>query len=362
MQNMYAHWPGAVLDGNPLEQVANEFGLYARERRELSFGDFVRGFRKDIILSALSGSDPTVRRFTLSFESNDPQTAMKVAARLASVLVEHAEEADSMWNRWLGGRQNLKITFTPPARARFRVVDPGTPPTTRVRLPSLPYLGGGLVAGFASGLGTLPLLLWWRRRQPSWLKWSVAGAMLGAMAGFIAFRLATPLYRASVVLEIPEQNPVATIGDPLARLRTIRERIVTQPRLARALQRELALHPDKQWPVLTEARLQEVLENFHVDSARASPLRDGFTLVSLSFEGTTRRGALYVVEMLTSEFVQESIDSDRHARIMEGAKYPEAPFSPRLFPHLALGALAGLTTGPLLSLWHTARRGWPQTS
>jgi hypothetical protein len=43
-------------------------------------------------------------------------------------------------------------------------------------------------------------------------------------------------------------------------------------------------------------------------------------------------------------------------KIIEGARLPERPIGPRLFPYLVLGALAGISTGVLLSLLATLWR------
>jgi len=364
MQNMYAHWPGAVLDGNPLEQVANEFGLYARERRELSFGDFVGRFRNDIILSALSGNDPTVRRFTLSFESNDPQTAMKVAARLASVLVEHAEEADSKWNKWL---------WTPPARARFRLVDPGTTPRTHVRLSSLPYLGGGLAAGLASGLGTLPLLLWWRRRQPVWLKWGVAGALLGALSGWGVYRVTSPIFQAHTRVGVLPRRYGASLEEARALPRDVNLQLqlaFSRAALEGIIRKEHLYEQERRqmWMDDVVARMRRDIE--------ISPRMVNLGTVqsfTIGFRHSKPRTAMRVTELLASRLIMASRDGcpdsielmpvpdcpgeDRYGqfRITDGARLPVDPVAPRLVPYLTLGAIAGLALGFMVSLWHTER-------
>jgi len=373
VQKMYAHWTGTVLDGNRLEQVANELDLYARERSELSFGDFVRRFRSDIVFSPPSGNDPTVRRFTVSFESNDPQTAVKCAARLASVLVAHADEAESTWNQWLEARQNLNITFVPPPSAKFRVVDPGTTPRSRVRLPALPYLGGGLGTGFASGLGTVPLLLWWRRRQPVWLKWSVTGALLGALAGWGVYRVTSPMFQAHTRIGVLPRR----YGASLEEARTLPRDVNLQLQLAfsRAalegiIRKEHLYEQERRqmWMDDVVARMRRDIE--------ISPRMVNLGTVqsfTIGFRHSKPRTAMRVTELLASRLIMASRDGcpdsielmpvpdcpgeDRYGqfRITDGARLPVDPVAPRLVPYLTLGAIAGLALGFMVSLWHTER-------
>jgi hypothetical protein len=193
-------------------------------------------------------------------------------------------------------------------------------------------------------------------------RWLVLGLALGVLAGYAAYRFATPMYRASVVLRVPQRNPddpdsTAVLGNAAARLRTVREQIVSRARLARALREEFNSHPHARLPMLAEAPLEETLEHVHVDFAVPPGPRGEFNLFSLSFDGENAHIALHVVERLVANFLQDSLENGEwRVRGLEGGRYPDVPFSPRLLPYLSIGALCGLAAGLAVVLFPAPRR------
>ena len=72
-----------ILSRARLEQVIQEFNLYADYRRTETMEDVVERMRKDIELQPVRGD-----AFWVAFVSDNPRTAMKVADRLASMFIE----------------------------------------------------------------------------------------------------------------------------------------------------------------------------------------------------------------------------------------------------------------------------------
>src|SRR5262249_3689177 len=83
-----------ILSRTSLERIIKEFNLYAATVRTSMREARVEQLRKTISVTAGAGSrDARARRgdadtFRLSFESGNPDTAMRVTSRLASLLIE----------------------------------------------------------------------------------------------------------------------------------------------------------------------------------------------------------------------------------------------------------------------------------
>jgi uncharacterized protein involved in exopolysaccharide biosynthesis len=79
-----------ILSRTRLERIIQEFNLYERERKQLILEDVIERMRRDIDLNV----PRTGRRrngpenFSVSFESTEPRTAMRVTERLASLFVQ----------------------------------------------------------------------------------------------------------------------------------------------------------------------------------------------------------------------------------------------------------------------------------
>ena len=346
----YIYFLYFVLHDNRLEAVANEFGLYQRERRELSLGDFILKFRDDISFTPLSGDGVPNERFRVSFESDDPTTAMKVSARLASLFVETTEGARTT--------------------TRFRLIDPGVIPKTRVSSPAVAYLGAGLSGGLGSGVLTLPLFLRWRRQQRPWVqqtRWAAAGVALGLLVGYAAYQNAPPVYRSFTVLRIPQEGNesigrVPVIGSATERLRAVTERIVTRRRLEQVAE-GLKLYERERQAGVTDAALERVRRSIHVEFAFPSSGDRYYNVYAVFFDANDPRTAMRGAEYLVSFFMEETIElsgrtAHRGPNLVDGAREPKTPISPRLFPYLSLGAFSGVASGLLLALlWRRYKAG-----
>ena len=80
-----------VTSRTRLENVINEFGLYQAEREKASIEDLVEQLRRDITVNLVAPSDEGERDlsgFRVSFESSDPQLAMKVTQRLTAMILQ----------------------------------------------------------------------------------------------------------------------------------------------------------------------------------------------------------------------------------------------------------------------------------
>jgi polysaccharide chain length determinant protein (PEP-CTERM system associated) len=74
-----------ILSRTRLERIINDFGLYREERAKGAMEDIVAKMRKDIGRVEIQ---PGQQSFRVSYESEDPATAQKVTARLASLFIE----------------------------------------------------------------------------------------------------------------------------------------------------------------------------------------------------------------------------------------------------------------------------------
>jgi len=80
-----------ILSRTGLEKIVKEFDLYQSTSPESALESQVRKLRKNILVkSQKSGRrrEPAGGSFQLSYESENPETAQKVAARLASLFIE----------------------------------------------------------------------------------------------------------------------------------------------------------------------------------------------------------------------------------------------------------------------------------
>ena len=74
-----------ILSRSRLEQVVQEFNLYAKERRNLSVEDVIEKMRKEIVVDTVKGDS-----FTVSYTADEARVAMRVTARLASMFIEES--------------------------------------------------------------------------------------------------------------------------------------------------------------------------------------------------------------------------------------------------------------------------------
>jgi polysaccharide chain length determinant protein (PEP-CTERM system associated) len=72
-----------ILSRTRLERIIQDFNLYVRERRDGVMENIVEQMRKDIAVQMVKGD-----AFRVSYVTADPQMAMKVTERLASLFIE----------------------------------------------------------------------------------------------------------------------------------------------------------------------------------------------------------------------------------------------------------------------------------
>ena len=78
-----------ILSRTQLERIVQEFNLYERERREMIMEDLIDRMRKDIRISVSANGRRRDRTasFSVSFDSPNARTAMRVTERLGSLFV-----------------------------------------------------------------------------------------------------------------------------------------------------------------------------------------------------------------------------------------------------------------------------------
>src|SRR6185436_10095205 len=72
-----------ILSRTRLEGVLREFGLYIDQRQKLPMEQVVAMMRSQVNVTPVRGDS-----FRVAFTSSDPQTAMKVTNRLASMYID----------------------------------------------------------------------------------------------------------------------------------------------------------------------------------------------------------------------------------------------------------------------------------
>jgi uncharacterized protein involved in exopolysaccharide biosynthesis len=101
MADRLPHLSRILLSRSRVEPLIEEFRLYEALRESESPADIVSRFRRDLLLSVTRKGDESndIAGFTVSFTSNDPQTAMRVTERMASLLIkEHLQDAELLSN------------------------------------------------------------------------------------------------------------------------------------------------------------------------------------------------------------------------------------------------------------------------
>jgi polysaccharide chain length determinant protein (PEP-CTERM system associated) len=77
-----------IMSRARLEQIIQEFDLYRKQRQTMIMEDIVEMMRtKDVNIGIRGGAATDAGAFTISYESDNPRTAMQVAERLASLFV-----------------------------------------------------------------------------------------------------------------------------------------------------------------------------------------------------------------------------------------------------------------------------------
>lgn len=189
----------------------------------------------------------------------------------------------------------------------------GTPPAREVEYYA-DYLPGESLT-FRDYLG----ILWSRRR---WLLGTLAGVLL--LTGLFCL-VVTPVYRASTVIQITQDNPGARLGDsdPLAtiqggselsKFQETQNKILASRALAWRLIESLNLaeHPDfyevsKQEGLSPEKRKNDLIDLF-LKKLEIKPIKDSF-LVEVSFLSSDQSLAQKVANALPREYMQLAIDT-----------------------------------------------------
>jgi uncharacterized protein involved in exopolysaccharide biosynthesis len=151
-----------------------------------------------------------------------------------------------------------------------------------------------------------------KRRSRKW--WPAIGAVLGTIAGAIAFFFTIPIYESSTsILIIPQRVPQdfvrSTVTASLTeRINMISQLILSRTRLERIIQ-EFNLYERERSRLIME----DVVEQMRRDiSLQISPRRDddrvSQTSFSIGFKASEPRIAMRVTERLAALFVQENVE------------------------------------------------------
>lgn len=210
-----------ILSRTHLERIITEFSLYPAERRAMIMEDVIERMRSDIKLDVTLPRDDNTRTgsFSVSFESPDPRTAMRVTERLGSLFVQEnledrllladqinqfleteveelrrrlyqsevgllaarerrpifsvlTAEHDALLNTYkqiLGYREAAKLSENLERRQigeQFRIIDGARLPEKPISPRLFPYLVLGALSGLAAGM-VFSIAAWaWRRRRP----------------------------------------------------------------------------------------------------------------------------------------------------------------------------------------------------
>jgi len=77
-----------IMSRARLEQIIQEFNLYPKQRQTMIMEDIVENMRaRDVKIGIRGGAGTDAGAFYISYESDNPRTAMQVAERLASLFV-----------------------------------------------------------------------------------------------------------------------------------------------------------------------------------------------------------------------------------------------------------------------------------
>jgi uncharacterized protein involved in exopolysaccharide biosynthesis len=210
-----------ILSRTRLERIIREFNLYEEEQERTLMEDVIEQMRSAISINIdAKGNDGAPTSFSVSFQSPDPRTAMRVTERLASLFVQEnledralladqtrqfleGEAAETQrrlvvsqamladWNRQAAGRQPpqdlvaqnevLQDTYRSILRKmeeatmavnlerrqigeQFRIIDGARMPERPVRPARLPFLVWGALGGLATSLLLVLLSSLWRSR------------------------------------------------------------------------------------------------------------------------------------------------------------------------------------------------------
>jgi succinoglycan biosynthesis transport protein ExoP len=86
-----------ILSRARLERIIEEFGLYREERKVLLMDQIVEVMRQDVVVDVpRAGRRQDPNHFVVSYDSESPEMAMQVAARLASLFVRENMEGRNL--------------------------------------------------------------------------------------------------------------------------------------------------------------------------------------------------------------------------------------------------------------------------
>ena len=110
-----------ILSRTQLERIVQEFNLYERERSQMILEDVIERMRKDIRVTVSTNRRNRRDRtgsFSISFDSPNARTAMRVTERLGSLFVQ-----ENLEDRQLLADQTNQFLQTQLEEARRRLVD-----------------------------------------------------------------------------------------------------------------------------------------------------------------------------------------------------------------------------------------------
>ena len=109
-----------ILSRTQLERIIQEFNLYERDRRQMIMEDVIERMRKDIRISVSANTRRRDRSasFSVSFDSPNARTAMRVTERLGSLFVR-----ENLEDRQLLADQTSQFLQSQLEEARRRLLD-----------------------------------------------------------------------------------------------------------------------------------------------------------------------------------------------------------------------------------------------
>jgi polysaccharide chain length determinant protein (PEP-CTERM system associated) len=108
-----------ILSRTQLERIIQEFNLYERERRQMIMEDVIERMRRDIRISVSSARRrERTANFSVSFDSPNARTAMRVTERLGSLFVQ-----ENLEDRQLLADQTSQFLQTQLEEARRRLLE-----------------------------------------------------------------------------------------------------------------------------------------------------------------------------------------------------------------------------------------------
>jgi hypothetical protein len=310
--------------------------LYRRERRADPLEDIIDDMRSRAIRIAptppfgLAGPGH-LTSFEISFAYPDRETAQNVVRELVTKFTDGNAAAERALHRD-GMPGSLALEVLDSASLPGNPVPPDRPAAAAV----------GLVPGMLLG----PFLAWRRQRRvnrqaaglapsPSYWKYALPAAILGAMSAATASVYPPYRYVSSAVLRLVSADPRAA-KNVQAAAEHMPE--MFRPVLSRDSLAEIILRPSLQLYATERKRrsLDEVVKqmrdrDFHVEPLRGSPFGGRPNAFRISFEYSDQAKALACVQAVVSKFVEAALPPKKN----EALRHAPSDGPGRLLPFTA---------------------------